>query len=192
MKQSGTDNPKPIRRILGIDPGSTVVGFACIEIVGARALSPRDFRIVDAGVLRAPAKEEHAVRLGILHNTLFNLATELAPDCCVMERAFSGVNPFTALRLGEARGALISSLCRVGVALEEIAPAHAKKVIAGKGNATKEQVAQVLATIWKFERGALPFDATDALSLALAWALGNGVHRPAPLKPKKKNSESTL
>ena len=192
MTKSVTENQKPIRRILGIDPGSTVVGFACIEILGVRALSPRDFRIVDAGVLRAPAKEEHAVRLGILHSTLFNLATELAPDRCVMERAFSGVNPFTALRLGEARGALISSLCRAGVALEEIAPAHAKKVIAGKGNATKEQVAQVLAAIWKFDRGALPFDATDALSLALAWALGNGAQRSTPLKQKTKQRDSTL
>lgn len=166
--------PKPIR-ILGIDPGSKLVGFACIETRVGRSISPRDFSIVDVGVLRAPPQLPHAVRIGILHDALLTIISDTSPTICVMERAFTGVNSFTALRLGEARGALISALRSKEICLEEVAPAHVKKTIAGNGAATKEEVARVLSLLWKFERGSLPYDTTDALAIALTFGL-----RPAP------------
>lgn len=158
-------------RILGIDPGSRIAGFACVETIEGRGFSPRDFKIIDVGVLRASAELPHAERLGILHDAFRSILASNLPDICVMERAFTGVNSFTALRLGEARGALIAALSAAKITLVEMAPAHIKKTIAGSGAATKEQVAQVLSMLWKFDLGTLPFDASDALAIALTYGL---------------------
>jgi len=158
-------------RILGIDPGTRVVGFACIDngvaMQSARLRTPRDFRVLDAGVLRTEATSSLPDRLGALHETLYELADRWRPTVCVIEKAFYGANVASALKLGEARGALVSALRRCSIPVCEITPAEVKRMIAGNGAADKEQVSRAIELLLGFKRGKLPYDVTDALAIAL-------------------------
>ncbi len=158
-------------RILGIDPGSRLVGFGLLASSRRDPLGPRDFRVIDAGVLRAPLSESIHVRLGLLHDTLFELLETLRPDVCVIERSFHGVNASTAIKLGEARGALLAAVSRHKIPVTEITPAEVKRTVAGGGAADKERVALAVSSLLGFQRGALPHDATDALAIALTHGL---------------------
>lgn len=158
-------------RILGIDPGSRVSGFSCIE---ARVPSPvlaKDFKVVDMGVVRLNAKFSHAVRITEMHSTLKTLLDEYRPQVCVIERAFCGENASSALKLGEIRGALISAVITHKVQLAEITPAQVKKIIVGNGRADKHSVAESLHQLFKINFSHFPHDATDALAIALSYGL---------------------
>ena len=162
-------------RLFGIDPGSLKVGYACVEIQPSKAASInlRDIKIVEVGALRAPSSQGYAVRISLLHNAIFDCVARLGPSECVIERAFSGINPLSGIRLGEARGSIISAVARNGALVKEITAGSVKKIIGGKGNATKEQIAQCLYILLGFSRGNLPYDATDALAIAIAYVLSN-------------------
>jgi crossover junction endodeoxyribonuclease RuvC len=122
-------------------------------------------------VLRASVDLEMPARLGEIHSALYDLAVELAPTSVGIEKAFHGVNSSTAIKLGEARGALISAVARLGLPIAEITPAQVKRLIAGHGAATKEQVYQALQGLMGFNKGRLPHDASDALAIALTVSL---------------------
>jgi crossover junction endodeoxyribonuclease RuvC len=158
-------------KILGIDPGSRVVGFALIGAVKAKPLSPKDWVVLDVGVIRTSAELPMPSRLGQIHGAIFDLLTEMSPQYAAIEKAFHGVNAGTALKLGEARGAIIAAFSRHSVPTLEITPAEVKRIIAGSGAASKEQVYQALQALLGFERGRLPLDASDALAIAYASAL---------------------
>jgi crossover junction endodeoxyribonuclease RuvC len=127
---------------------------------------------VDAGVLRTDAKDSHADRLGAIHEMLNHLIGELQPDHFAIERAFVGVNISSALKLGEARGALISAAQRHSLTVSEITPAQVKRIVAGQGAASKESVALAMKTLLGFDRGRMPHDVTDAMAIALCHGLG--------------------
>lgn len=176
-------------RVVGIDPGSHIVGFGCLDLgKGQHVGNPNRWNVVDAGVLKADGKARHCDRITALHEALYALLDELKPDICIMERAFTGVNALSALRLGEARGALISAAGRLGIPLTEITPAEAKRTIAGNGAASKEQVSLALESLLRFKRGALPHDASDALAIAYCGALTAGVKPRASKNTLSKKS----
>jgi crossover junction endodeoxyribonuclease RuvC len=158
-------------RILGIDPGSLVVGYACVTVPARLPVSVKNISINDAGVMRAPAKKSHAQRIGMLHEALYALISKHEPHILVIEKAFTGINMSSALKLGEARGALITAAQRHRLDVSEITPSQVKKSIVGNGQATKEQVSETLRILCGFDRGSLPFDATDALAIALTFGL---------------------
>jgi crossover junction endodeoxyribonuclease RuvC len=158
-------------RILGIDPGSRVIGFALMGATKTRPLSPRDWTVLDAGVLKASPTLSFTARLGEIHDALFELTEQLAPTAVAIEKAFHGVNSATAIKLGEARGALIAAVARHKIPLHEITPAEVKRIVAGHGAATKEQVYQALQALLGFNKGRLPHDASDALAIALTASL---------------------
>jgi len=182
-----TERPK----ILGIDPGSRVVGFALIGALKARPVSPKDWTVLDVGVIRATADLSSTQRLGEIHNALFDLIQEMQPQHIAIEKAFHGVNAATAIKLGEARGAIIAASSRHGLPVHEITPAQVKRIIAGNGAATKEQVYMALQALMGFNRGRLPLDASDALAIAYAASLdifspiskaaSGGHRRPKPV-----------
>lgn len=164
--------PETTRRvILGIDPGSLRTGYAFLETSLARPRSPRDFRVVDAGVLRISAAHAHGERIALLHEAVYGLMREHAPSVCVIEKAFCDKNVSSALKLGELRGAYICAASRAAVRVEEITPAEVKKTIAGSGRADKEQVSRAVRALTGFERGTLPHDVTDALAIGLCFGL---------------------
>lgn len=162
-------------KIVGIDPGSQVAGFAVIESLVPAPMNPRQYKVVDIGVWRFKRGLPHSERLATLHQVVFELLSSHKPDICVLEKAFGGVNIGSALKLGEARGVVVAAASRCQSELIQINPTHAKKSVTGKGHAGKDEVAQCLKLIMGFDRGNLPHDATDALCLALAFGLTTGI-----------------
>lgn len=157
--------------IIGIDPGSRVVGFAILRAKVAKPRMPRDFVVVDAGVIKTNVDLSMPERLGHIHDAVHGLTAELSPTHCAIEKAFYGVNASSALKLGEARGAIVAAVRRHGLAVFEITPAEVKRTIACAGAASKEDVCRAVTALLGFDRGKLPFDATDAVAIALACGL---------------------
>lgn len=158
-------------RILGIDPGSRVCGFALLTSTKVAPSSFRDFVVADAGVLKADLKLSFIERIGLLHEYLERMLPELAPTCCVIEDAFFGNNARSALKLGQARGALISAVVKKRIPTYEVAPTKVKSMIVGKGSASKEEISRSLEVMLGFKRGKLPYDACDAVAIALTHGL---------------------
>lgn len=165
-------------RIIGIDPGSRITGFGVLEIPRG-AVNLKRIQIVAVGVIRSKTTLAHSERTGYLHEAVHQLAEQYKPEICVIERAFTGVNPQSALRLGETRGAVIAAVRRLRIEVAEITPTEVKKTITGQGHATKEQVAAALKYLLQFELGDLPLDASDAVAIGLSYGLSLSFRSPS-------------
>jgi len=167
----------PPRRgfVLGIDPGTRVVGFAAVRLTEAGP------RLVGAGVLRPSASSDVARRLAEIRAGLDRLLAELRPEVVVVEQAFAARNVQSALRIGEGRGVVLSAAAARGAQVVQVAPAEAKKALVGNGQAHKTQVAAMAARLLGLERAPEPLDASDALALALTHILRGPHFRPAAL-----------
>jgi crossover junction endodeoxyribonuclease RuvC len=157
--------------VLGLDPGSRTAGYAFIRARVSEPRLPRDFAVLDAGVLRADADLPISTRIALMHDAIHGLMDQHRPAVLVLEKAFVDKNVSTALKLGEVRGAFIAAAGRLGIRVEEITPAEVKKTIAGTGAAAKEQVSLALRALMGFDRGASPHDVTDALAISLCYGL---------------------
>lgn len=149
--------------VLGIDPGTRVVGYGALVLGGRRP------RLLAAGVIRAPAREAVPSRLAAIRAELDGLLARLRPGVVVVEEAFAARNAQSALRLGEGRGVVLASAALCGAEVHQLPPAVAKKVVVGHGAAHKDQVAHMVAHALDLRELAVPRDATDALALALAY-----------------------
>lgn len=158
-------------KILGIDPGTRIVGFGLLECRKRYSVSPRDYRVKDAGVLKADPKLKALQRISVLHQAVYDLLNETNPDICVIESAFLGANPQSALKLGQARGAIISAFGRKSLPVAEITPTEVKKYVTGSGCSEKKNVADALFRLLNFDKGRLPYDVTDALAIAFSYPL---------------------
>lgn len=180
-------------RILGIDPGTQVVGFGCLELVvedqrqsrGAVPLALRtgntiraggggsgDVRLVDVGVLRLGGRGVSlAARLLALAEQFRRLLEQLEPTEVALEEAFYGKSVQAALRIGEARGVVLAESARAELAVHQFAPARVKRCVTGRGAASKESVASMVGQLVRTAPGSrltgLPTDATDAVAVAL-------------------------
>lgn len=176
-------------RILGIDPGTQVVGFGCLEVdvggagrpmVGAAPLALRvanavrggaaSVRLVELGVLRLGGRDaELPARLLALADQFRALVARLLPNELALEEAFYGKSVPAALRIGEARGVVLAESARAGIDVFQFAPARIKRCVTGSGAASKEAVAAMLPhqLVTGGRLPALPVDATDALAAAL-------------------------
>lgn len=177
-------------RILGIDPGTQNVGFACLELrlsgtpraVGERPLALRasntvqagsaggDVHVVDLGVLRLGTSEVPlSARLLELMRQFRATLKEFAPDEVALEEAFYGRSVQAALRIGEARGVILAESAMAGVEVHQFAPARVKRCVTGRGDASKEMVAAMVGRLVRLPPGVadLPRDATDAVGIAL-------------------------
>lgn len=157
--------------ILGIDPGTRVAGYGCLGSKKLRPQTIKDFEIIDAGVLKISDQKSPGRKMGLIHESFHQLMNEFNPTVCVVEKAFLGANVQSALRLGEVRGSIFAACHRQDVQIEEVAPTRAKKMVAGSGHASKEEISRSLATLIDYKEGLLPFDASDALALALSYAM---------------------
>ncbi len=151
--------------VLGIDPGTRVVGF------GAIAMGPKGPIFLGCGVIKPPPSAPIAERLGRIRADLDGILAELRPGVVVVEEAFAHRNIQSALRIGEARGVVLACAVAAGARAEQLPPASAKKALVGAGAAHKSQVAAMVQRLLSLDTQPEPHDATDALALALAWAL---------------------
>lgn len=153
--------PWPV--VLGIDPGTLVVGF------GAVVHRPEGPRLLAAGVLRASRTSDVPTRLGHLRQEIDLVLARLKPTVVVVEHAFTAINVQSALRVGEGRGVALSAAACFGAKVVQYQASQAKKSVVGVGSADKERVAQMVAAELKLESVPRPLDATDALALALTY-----------------------
>ena len=157
--------PHPKMVILGIDPGLNVTGY------GAVVAADRRFQVLTAGDIRPPKGKPLPQRLEFLHRALTELLTRQHPDTVVLEMVFTHKRYLnTAALMGHARGVACLAAQECGVPLVEYPPARVKMALTGRGAASKEQVARMVAQ-WVGTRDASwSLDATDALALAIAHA----------------------
>jgi crossover junction endodeoxyribonuclease RuvC len=149
-------------RILGIDPGSRLTGFGIIEMQGSRALW------ISSGCIRT-ADGSLDSRLKTICQGLQALLEEHQPEEVAVEQVFMHRNADSALKLGQARGAAISTVALRSLPLSEYSPKEIKKAVVGKGNAGKEQVQHMVQHLLGLNK--LPQeDAADALAVALCHA----------------------
>ncbi|MCS6934520.1 MAG: crossover junction endodeoxyribonuclease RuvC [Chitinophagales bacterium] len=155
--------------ILGIDPGTIVLGYAVIKVGGSV------IQLMSMGVVHLNRYEDGLQRLKIIYEKISGLVNEYRPDACAVEAPFYGKNVQSMLKLGRAQGVAIASVLTSGVEVHEFMPKRIKQSITGNGNASKEQVAAMLQQIIGFEMQPRFLDATDALAAAVCYHFQNKV-----------------
>ena len=151
-------------RIFGIDPGSVRTGYGCVETNGTR------HALVVCGALSAPAGASLPDRLHSIHSGLTRLLHSSKPDCVVIENLFHARNVKSALVLGHARGVAVLAAVEAGLPLVEYTPAEVKLAVVGYGRADKDQVQQMVKLLLGLASAPSPYDASDALAVAICHA----------------------
>ena len=147
--------------ILGIDPGTLVMGYGLI------AINKSNISLVEMGVLQLAKRQDHAERLELIFRKMEALISAHKPVAVAIEAPFYGKNVQSMLKLGRAQGVAIAAAMMGGLQAVEYAPKKIKQSVTGKGSATKEQVWQLLQHTLKFEEDPRFMDATDAVAVAL-------------------------
>ena len=149
-------------RILGIDPGTTIMGYGVIKAIGQKA------EMVAMGVIDMRKEDDPYLRLGHIFERVTGIIDSYLPDEMAIEAPFFGKNVQSMLKLGRAQGVAIAAAIQHGVPIHEYAPMKIKMAITGTGTASKEQVAGMLQRILKLDKEEMPkfMDATDALGAA--------------------------
>lgn len=170
----------PIKIILGIDPGTVVMGYGIIRVQGQQV------NLLDLGALKPGKAKEGIKRLQIIHVTISGLIRKYKPTEFAIEAPFFGKNVQSMLKLGRAQGVAMAAALQYGLPVAEYAPKKVKQSVTGNGNATKEQVSRMLQTIFQLEDKPAYYDATDALAVAFCHHLqsGKGLNLTSPTKKK--------
>jgi crossover junction endodeoxyribonuclease RuvC len=151
--------------IMGVDPGTQIMGYAIIEVQGQRV------RVLQYDVINMKALgSNHAVKLKKIYDRMVELIDEFLPDELAIEAPFFGVNVQSMLKLGRAQGVAIAACLSRQIPYVEYAPTKVKQSVTGSGNATKEQVAHMLRQTLQLpplEEAPKFLDATDALAVAM-------------------------
>ena len=148
--------------ILGIDPGTNVMGYGIIKVVGNKA------EMVAMGVIDMRREGDPYLRLGRIFERVTGIIDEFLPDEMAIEAPFFGKNVQSMLKLGRAQGVAIAAAIHHDIPIHEYAPLKIKMAITGNGSASKEQVAGMLQRLLKLDPNDMPkfMDATDALGAA--------------------------
>jgi crossover junction endodeoxyribonuclease RuvC len=148
-------------RIFGIDPGSERTGYGCVESDGTR------HRLVMCGAISSPATATFPEKLQNIHVRLAALIVDCRPDCIAIENLFHANHARSALKLGHARGVAMLAAVEAHVPIVEYTPAAIKRAVVGYGRAEKQQVQQMVKLILGLAVAPTPFDASDALAVAI-------------------------
>jgi crossover junction endodeoxyribonuclease RuvC len=148
--------------ILGIDPGTNVMGYGLIKIVSNKA------QMVSMGIIDMRKVRDPYLRLGKIFERVTGIIDEYLPDEMAIEAPFFGKNVQSMLKLGRAQGVAIAAAIHHDIPIHEYAPLKIKMAITGQGQASKIQVAEMLKRLLKLDENDMPkfMDATDALGAA--------------------------
>lgn len=152
---------KPSKIILGIDPGTNVMGYGLIEVTGQQT------KLLQYGVIHLSSYATHALKLKKIYERVSHVIEEYTPDEMALEAPFFGKNIQSMLKLGRAQGVAMSAALAREIPITEYAPKKVKSSVTGNGNASKEQVAEMLKKIFNIKGDPKLLDATDALAVAL-------------------------
>jgi len=161
--------------ILGIDPGTTVMGYGLIHVKGKKV------EMINFGVIELKKLQTHPDKLKRIFDRLDGLIREFKPDEMAIEAPFFGKNVQSMLKLGRAQGVAIATALLHNIPFEEYTPRRIKQAITGSGAASKEQVAIMLQQLLKFKEMPKYLDATDGLGVAVChhYSKGIGEHNKA-------------
>ena len=154
--------------ILGIDPGTTVMGYGLIIIKG------NQINLLQYGVIHLSKYSNHELKLKKIFERIISLIDDFMPDEIALEAPFYGKNVQSMLKLGRAQGVAMAAALSRDIPINEYAPKKVKQSVTGNGNASKEQVAAMLQNLLKFKEAPKLLDATDALAVALCHHFQNG------------------
>ncbi len=160
--------------ILGLDPGTLVMGFGAIQI------QKNDIALLDFGEIYVKDIPNPYQRLAYIMDKTKSLVAEFRPQECAIEAPFYGKNVQSMLKLGRAQGVAIAAVISSGIEVTEYAPREIKQSITGKGNASKEQVWMMLKRMLDIDIEPKNYDGTDALSVAIChhYKTANGLNIP--------------
>lgn len=173
---------KPIKEkiILGLDPGTTVMGYGVITVTGSKT------EVLQYGVIKLTRFDSHALRLKKIFERILTLVDEFHPDEVALEAPFFGKNVQSMLKLGRAQGVAMAAALYRDIPITEYAPRKVKQSVTGNGNASKEQVAAMLLSVLKLKEVPEFLDATDALAVALCH------HYQGGTAPRRRNDWSSF
>ena len=146
--------------ILGIDPGTNIMGYGAIHIVG------KEIKLLGAGIISLQKINDHPLKLKRIFESTIELTDQFKPDELAIEAPFFGKNVQSMLKLGRAQGIAIAALVR-NIPIFEYSPKKIKQSVTGNGNASKEQVASMLQKLLLIKNLPHYLDATDALGAAV-------------------------
>lgn len=151
-------------RIIGIDPGTGILGFGVIEIKNDKVV------LLDAGVITTPAHTPLEERLVEIDNSLAEIISENKPHAMSIEKLFFSRNVTTAISVSHARGVAMLAGKRAGLTIHEYTPVEIKMAITSYGKADKKQVQEMVKILLNLKHIPQPDDAADALATALTHA----------------------
>ena len=156
-------------KILGIDPGLQVCGYAVVE---AKLL---DTKLVEAGVFRTDGKAELAERLNQIAEDIGQILKNHKPKLVAVEQLYAHYkHPRTAILMGHARGVIFQKAAESGAELKSFAATRIKKSLTGNGRATKSQMQRAIQTVLSLPEVPEPADVADAIAIALCCATESG------------------
>lgn len=148
-------------KVLGVDPGTRVTGYALIHRLDRRP------RLIECGVIRTAKGADLALRLVEIHRGMTELIERLDPTCMAIEGVFTGRNARTAMVLGHARGVLVLAAALRDLPIHAYPPREVKKHVVGTGAASKEQVGYMVRQHLRLKQVPAPADAADGCAVAL-------------------------
>ncbi len=152
---------KKERIIIGIDPGTSIMGYGVILEKGSK------IELIKMGIVRMDHLEDHFLKLQRIFEKTISLLDEFNPDAMALESPFYGKNIQVMLKLGRAQGTAMAAALSRNIPIAEYAPRKIKQSITGNGSATKEQVAAMLQRLLNFKETPEFLDATDGLGVAV-------------------------
>lgn len=159
MPQAPTARPTD-KVILGIDPGTLLMGYGILRIQGNQVT------LLEAGHWRFRSTDSHLLRLSLIFKQTLDLIQMHQPDELAIEAPFFAQNVQSLIKLGRAQGAAIAAALERDIPVFEYLPKKIKQAVTGNGNASKQQVAAMLATLLQTPTDHFKNDATDALGAA--------------------------
>lgn len=153
--------------ILGIDPGTTIMGFGLIKVINKK------MKLIEMDELKLIKIKDHYVRLKLIFEKTIELIDKHKPDEISIEAPFFGKNVQSMLKLGRAQGVAMAAGLSREIPVTEYSPKKIKMAITGNGNASKEQVAKMLQNLFSIKELPKNLDSTDGLAAAVCHFYNN-------------------
>ena len=151
-------------RILGIDPGYGITGFALLEA------NRGQFQLVHCGAITTPPNTDFSWRLEVIYNDMVELLRVTKPDVVAIEELFFGHNVTTGIGVAQSRGVILLAIRQAGLEVYSYKPMQVKQSLVGYGNATKHQMQDMTKRLLHLSALPKPDDAADAIAIALCHA----------------------
>ena len=148
-------------KILGIDPGTNILGYAIISEESNK------LSLLSSGILDLRKEKDDYKKLQVIYQTIVDIIRQYQPQECAIESPFYGKNAQSMLKLGRAQGVAIAAVLSTKLPIREYAPRKIKIAVTGNGSASKEQVARMIQSILGVNLEGHKFDETDAIAIAL-------------------------